>query len=103
MQQQDYIERMIAQITAAIGRILGLAESAKPDDAERDLASTWSSVMGLRRSDLERLDTATMRALLGEKRIAAAMLLEAEANLKRSQGHAEAAARLSSLATKLRA
>jgi hypothetical protein len=102
VQQRDYIERLIAQVAAAIGRSLGLAKSGEADEAERDLAATWSSLLGLRRADVDRLDEATLRALLGDKRLAAAMLLDAEAELKRSQGQAEVAARLASIAAGLR-
>jgi hypothetical protein len=103
LQQHDYIERMIAQVAAAIARAMGFAKSAQPEQAEREVAATWSGVIGLRRRDLDRLDPATLRALLGEKRLAAATLLEAEADIERSQGDLEAAARLISLATRLRA
>ncbi|MCL2448599.1 MAG: hypothetical protein FWD17_06615 [Polyangiaceae bacterium] len=102
MQQQDYIERMIAQIAAAVARILGLAK-ATPEEAERELASTWSGVIGLRRADIDRLDASTVRALLGPKRVAAAMLLDAEADVRRSQGQIDDAERLAALAAKLRA
>jgi hypothetical protein len=103
MQRQDYIERMIAQITAAIARILGLAKGGTPDEAERELALTWSGMIGLRRTDLERLDGATARAILGEKRVLAAMLLEAEADIRRLQGQQESAGRLAELAARMRA
>jgi hypothetical protein len=102
VQRQDYIERMIAQLAAAIGQILGLAKSGEAEHAERDLASTWSSTLGLRRPDVDRLDEATLRSLLGDRRPAAAMLLEAEAEVKRLQGQPQAAARLESLAARLR-
>jgi hypothetical protein len=102
MQRQDYIERMIVQVAAAVARIMGFEASGQPEQAERELTATWSSVFGLRRSDLERLDAGTLCALLGEKRIAAAQLLEAEADWKRSRGDVEDAARLTGLAERLR-
>ncbi len=88
MQQQDYIERMIAQVAAAVRRVLGLAKSGQLEQAERDLAATLSGVLGWRRADVDRLDETTLRALLGGKRVAAAALLEGEAELRRSQGDA---------------
>jgi hypothetical protein len=102
MQRQDYIERMIAQMAAAIARVLGLAKSGQPEEAQRELAATWSNVVGLRRTDVDRLDEATLRTLLGDKRLAAAALLEAEADVKRSQGDLQSASRLAALATTLR-
>jgi hypothetical protein len=101
MQKQDYIERMIAQIAAAIGRIMGFASSGQPEQAERELAAAWSGLLGMRRSDLERLDASTLRALLGDRRMAAAQLLEAEAGWRRSQGDVVAADRLTALAARL--
>jgi hypothetical protein len=102
MQQDDYISRMIAQVAAAIGRILGMARAGQPEQAERDLAAAWVGLVGLRRADVGRVDEATLLALLGDRRVAAAMLLEAEAELKRARGDAQAAATLTSLATRLR-
>ena len=102
MQQRDYIERMIAQVAAAIGHILGLAKGEQPEEAERELAATWLGVLGLRRSDVDRLDTPTLCALLGDKRIAAAALLEAEAEIRQFLGDAEGASRLAAIATRLR-
>jgi hypothetical protein len=60
-------------------------------------------MIGLRRSDLDRLDDASARALLGEKRVVAAMLLDAEAEIRRAQGQKDSAARSAALAAKLRA
>jgi hypothetical protein len=102
MQRQDYLERMIARMAEAIGRILGLARSAQPEGADRAIASTWSGVLGFRRADLERLDAGTLRALLGSKREPAIMLIEAEAELRRTQGRDQDAERLEKLAAQLR-
>lgn len=102
MQRQDYIERMIAQIAAAIAHVLGLARSGQGDQAERELEATWARVIGLRRMDVDRLDDATLRALLGNKRVPAATLLDAEADLRRLRGDLESASRLEALATILR-
>jgi hypothetical protein len=102
VQRQDYIERLIAQIADAIAHILGLAKSGRPEEAEHALTATWSSVLGLRRADVDHLDASTLRALLGEKRLAAASLLDAEADLRRSRGDLPSASRLSALAASLR-
>jgi thioesterase domain-containing protein len=102
MQRQDYIERMIAQIAEAVGRIMGLARSVQPEEAEREIASTWTRVLGFRRADLDRLDPGTLRALLGAKHDAAITLIEAEAQLRREQARDDEAERLTRLAAQLR-
>jgi hypothetical protein len=102
MQREDYLERMLSKIAEAIGRILGFAKSAQPEEADREIASTWSSVLGFRRADLERLDAGTLRALLGPKREAALALINAEVELRRAQGRDEDAERLARVAAGLR-
>ena len=103
MLKQDYIERMIAQIAEAVGRILGLVGEGHPEDAEREIEGAWSGVIGLRRSDVDRLDETTLVALLGAKSTIAADLLGAEASVREARGDSVAAARLRALAERLRA
>jgi hypothetical protein len=98
MLKQDYIERMIAQIADAVGRILGLAQSGRNEEAQREIDAVWSGLIGLRRSDVERLDEGTLRVLLGAKSGVAADLLEAEASVREGA----AAAKLRGLAATLR-
>jgi hypothetical protein len=100
--KQDYIERMIAQIAEAIGRVLGLARSGRSEEAQREIDAAWAGVIGLRRADLERLDDATLRALVGAKAEAAAALLDAEATVREAASDAAAATRLRTLAAGLR-
>lgn len=102
MQQQDYIERLISQIAAAVGRILGLAHAGQPEDARRELEATWSRVVGFRRADVDRLDEMVLRTMLGDKRVAASALLDAEAEMARTAGDPTSAARLAALAARLR-
>jgi hypothetical protein len=102
MQRQDYIERMIQQVAAAIGRALGMAQSGRPEDAQHELDATWSGVLGIRRSDVERLDEATLRMLLNGKLEPAAALLDAEADLLQARGDDALAARVRGLAGRLR-
>jgi hypothetical protein len=78
---------MIQQVARAIAAALGFAQAGDVERAKEDLRATWSSFVGLRRDDLLRVDAATARALLGDKRELALRLLEAEASL----GDAEAA------------
>jgi hypothetical protein len=86
MQQSDYIERLIRQVAQAIAAALGLAHAGDPQRALEDLDATWSSAIGLRRADLERLDAKSLRAILGPKCEAAVRLLEAAATLQETRG-----------------
>jgi hypothetical protein len=84
--RQDYIERMIEQLAAAIARIAGLASEGKYEDAARELDGCYRS-LGVTRHMLERLDAPTLAAMLGGSRAeAVARVLDAEATLARSQG-----------------
>jgi hypothetical protein len=102
MQRQDYIERMIQQVAAAIGRALGASQSGQPDEALRELDATWSSVLGVRRADVERVDDATLRVLLHGKLEPAVALLDAEAEVRQVQGDDASADRTRGLALRLR-
>jgi hypothetical protein len=102
MQRQDYLERMIQQVAAAIGRAVGAARNGRPEEAQHELDATWSSVLGVRRSDVERLDEATLRTLLDGKLAPAADLLDAEADLLRARSNDAFAGRVRGLAGRLR-
>jgi hypothetical protein len=93
VQRQDYIERLIQQVAQAIARALGFAQSGDVERAKEELHSTWASFIGLRREDLVRLDAATARALLADRRELAIRILEAEAKL----GNDEAARLLAAI------
>jgi len=86
MQQKDYIERMVEQVAAAIGRVLGFSQEARFEEADRELDAAWSSALGFRRRDALRLDSASLRAMLGAKSELAARLLEAQADLEDARG-----------------
>jgi hypothetical protein len=91
VQQRDYIERLIERIAAAIAAILRAAAAGAFEEAERDLDGAWTA-LGLRRSDVLRLDDGTVRALLGAKTELAARLLDAQATVEEARGaHALAA------------
>jgi hypothetical protein len=102
MQRQDYIERMIQQVAAGIGRAVGATQSGRPEEAQQQLDATWSSILGIRRSDVERLDEATLRMLLNGKLEPAAALLDAEADLLQARGEDAFASRVRGLAARLR-
>jgi hypothetical protein len=93
MQRDDYFERMVQQIAAIVARALGLATHGQFEDAQRELDGAWTSVVGLRRSDVMRLDATTLRSLLGTKVAAAAQLLDAQAELDETRGESGARAR----------
>ena|SRR5579859_8106649 len=102
MLRQDYVERMIQQVAAAIGRALGASQSGHPEQALRELEATWSSLLGFRRGDVERIDEATLRALLEGKLEPAAALLDAEADIRQAQGDDASADRMHGLARRFR-
>jgi hypothetical protein len=101
MQQRDYIERMIAQIAAAIAAILGAAAAGRFEEAERGLDEAWAA-LGVRRGDARRLDDGTVRAMLGGKAELGARLLEAEAEVEEGRGAGGKAAGLRESAAGLR-
>lgn len=65
----------------AIACALGFAQAGDTLRAKEDLRATWSSFVGVRREDLERVDARTAHALLGDRLELAMRLLEAEARL----------------------
>jgi hypothetical protein len=103
VQKQDYLERLIAQFAEAIGRALGVAKSGQTNEAQAELDGLWTRSLGLRRSDADRLDLSTLRALLGAKCMPASMILDAEADIRESAGDAATATRIRALASALRA
>ncbi|HEY4012817.1 MAG TPA: hypothetical protein VGM06_05745 [Polyangiaceae bacterium] len=102
MLKQDYIERMIALLADAIGRIVGLAQSGRHEEAQREIDAAWSGIIGLRRADLQRLDDETLRALVGPKSEAAVRLLDAEASVREAAGDLATATRLRHVAASLK-
>lgn len=93
MQRDDYFERLVQQIAAVIAHALGLANEGQTDEAQRELDGAWTSMVGLRRNDVMRLDGATVRSLLGGKAPAAAQLLDAQADLNEKRGESGTRAR----------
>jgi hypothetical protein len=84
--RQDYIERLIEQLATLGARILGLADAGKHEAARQELDSCYRS-LGVTREMIDRLDIATLVAMLGASKAAAvATVIEAEAGLARSQG-----------------
>jgi hypothetical protein len=102
MQRQDYLERMLAQVADAIARAMGHSRGGRWEEAQRELDAIWSGPLGLRRGDVDRLDDATLRMLLGAKVQPAAALFEAQADLQDARGDAQSAVRLRDLARRMR-
>jgi hypothetical protein len=86
MQRRDYLERMIEQLAAAVGRILGLAGEGRVAEADRALDEAWSASLGLRKADAVRLDDATLHLMLSGKTALAAKLFEAQAAVEDARG-----------------
>ncbi|MGD0675027.1 MAG: hypothetical protein ABSC94_06375 [Polyangiaceae bacterium] len=102
MQRQDYLERMLEQVAAAIARAAGFSQAGRSEEAQRELDGVWSSALGLRRGDVERFDEPMLRVLLGPKIGPAAALLDAQADLLQMQGDGKGSVRLRELAQKIR-
>jgi hypothetical protein len=94
MQHRDYFERLIQQIADAAAQIGSLVHAGRLDEAERALDTAWSSVLNIKRHDVERLNDATVRLLLGAKAPYAATLFEAQATIEEARGATSAAAAL---------
>jgi hypothetical protein len=103
MQRQDFIERLIQQLAAAIAHALGIARAGRTAEALDELHDAWSKALGLSRDDAVRLDPATLRSLLGSKRELAATLFDSEAKVHELRGDLAAAADARRLAATLRA
>lgn len=102
MQQRDYLERMIAQIAAAVAKIAGLAGEAKVEEAEVELDAAWAAGLNFKRRDADRLDDGTLAMLLGPKATLVASLFDAEAAIEDARGNAAKAAKLRARAVSLR-
>jgi hypothetical protein len=102
MQRRDYLEQLIERIAAAVARVVGLAREGRHEEAERALDEAWTTALGFRRADVQRLDPGTLRAMLGARASPAAELVRAEAEVAEARGDAAAAASLRALAARLR-
>lgn len=48
MQRQDYLERLIEKVAAAVASVIGLVREKRFDEAERALDEAWTSAIGFR-------------------------------------------------------
>ncbi len=92
MQSRDRFEEMLEHVAAAVLRASEHRAAGRLDDAQRELDDAWSRAVGLKRSDVSRLDASTFQMLVGAKKGPAAALLEAQATLEDARGDAPLAA-----------
>lgn len=79
--RDDFIMRMVAQLAAAVARMLGLRNAGQHEEALRE-AEQAHSLLGLPAGLLDRVDAATLASILGHqpaKLTAVADVLDQEA------------------------
>lgn len=87
MIRRDYLERMIQQLGDALARAVGLAKAGQHEDATRELDTLYDRHIGMPRRMLERLELVSVRSMVGTDKLAAlVLLLETEAELRRTKG-----------------
>jgi sugar diacid utilization regulator len=92
--REDYIERMIERLVAALAAILKAGKSQKTDEAFNLVQQTSLSLFGMEYRMLITIDAGSVAGLLGhpEKIKALAKLVSAEAELLQQRGDTEGAA-----------
>lgn len=98
------MERMIKQLGDALSRALGLAKAGQHDEATRAIDVLYARHIGTPRSMLTRLELGTVRSMMGPDKLAALiLLLETEAELRRTKGDEAGADECARRAAALRA
>ncbi len=92
----DYMMRMIKQLTEAIGSIVRKLRGGKLDDAAHELAQAYDALLEHNRSFLDMVDVETLAHLLGsaEKVDLLAKLCSLDADLAQARGDTASEARL---------
>ncbi len=92
MIERDYIMRMIAQLSAVIGRILFAKNAQNYAEALQLAQNAYEQLLGLNGELVQQMDAATLSMLLGEKEKikALAALLREEGEILHLQGNASA-------------
>lgn len=93
MLRQDYIGRLIQQLTEALARALKLARESKVDEAEAEIASAELSLALPRGIELFDARSAAMVIGGGDKVVLAALVLEHRGLLSAARGDRAAARR----------
>lgn len=103
MVERDHILRMIQQLAAAIGRILGLKRAGKLDEALAAVRETADGIFGPLLRTLDALDAQSAASLLGsgEKIDAYAQLTAEEGSIQELKGAARRGRALSRRALEL--
>lgn len=99
----DYVMRMVKQLTEAIASIVRKLRGGSFDDAAVELAAAYDALLEHNRSFLELVDADTLAHLLGssEKVLLLAKLSWLEANLAQARGDSAREATLRTRARKL--
>lgn len=99
----DYLMRMIKQITEAIASIVRKLRGGKLDDAEQELAEAYDGLLEHNRSFLDMVDASTLAMLLGsaDKVRLLARLSWLDAQLAEARGDSDGGARLRARAEQL--
>jgi hypothetical protein len=99
----DYVMRMVKQLTEAIASIVRKLRGGSLDDAAHELADAYDALLEHNRSFLDMVDTETLAHLLGstEKVRLLAQLSWLEANLAQARGDSAREAQLRTRARQL--
>ena len=99
----DYVMRMVKQLTEAIASIVRKLRGGDVEDAARELADAYDALLEHNRSFLDMVDSHTMANLLGseQKVRLLAQLSSLDAELHDRRGDSAAAARLRTRAQQL--
>lgn len=87
MIRKDFLERLIEQLAAMVRRAFALSEAGDVDGALGLFDEIYRS-FGLSRDALARLDAGTVRAMVGDRATALAVVLTAEADVLAKAGRA---------------
>ncbi len=91
--REDYLLRMIRQLSEALARIMGLRRSGRREEAIEEVAAAMSSVAGIDPRLVESSDASVLAALLGDegRRRALARLCLERADIEAERGDRAAA------------
>lgn len=99
----DYVMRMVKQLTQAVASIVRKLRRGDVEDAARELAEAYDALLEHNRSFLDMVDSGTLANLLGssDKVRLLAQLSWLDANLARARGDGAGEARLRTRANQL--
>ena len=102
MFEQDYLLRLVKQLAALVGRVIGLR--GRDEEVVREVDAACGDLLGLPPGALDRLDGATIAGLLRDPELMRQMaeLVDEEAAALERLGRAAPAARRRQIAADLR-